>query len=93
MSSTLESIDVHKALASPASVFAEPADVVEISSLSRSQKLAVLEQWERDARALAVAEEEGLTGGKESMLGRVRGAIAALGGDEADEKAAPTTKG
>jgi hypothetical protein len=60
--------------------------------LSRRQKLDLLEQWERDARALAVADEEGMVGGNESMLRRVRRAIAALGGDEIDEKAGATTK-
>jgi hypothetical protein len=51
----------------------------------------LLRQWERDARGLAVAEEEGMSGGEESMLGRVRHAIQALGEDEA-EAAAPATK-
>jgi hypothetical protein len=40
-----------------------------------------------------VAEEEGMTGGEESMLGRVRRAIVALGGDEtSDDPLGPATK-
>jgi hypothetical protein len=76
----------------PAAVFAEPADVVKATNLSRRQKMSLLEQWEREARSLAVADEEGMTGGTDSMLSRVRRAIAVLGGDEVDEKAGPTTK-
>lgn len=58
--------------------FASPRDVVEDQTLSREVKLRLLIQWERDARELSVAEEEGMTGGEESMLGRVREALQQL---------------
>jgi hypothetical protein len=84
-------IDIAKALMDPASVFSQPREIVGNSVLPRDVKLRLLRQWERDARGLAVAEEEGMSGGEESMLGRVRHAIQALGEDE-PEAAAPATK-
>jgi hypothetical protein len=86
-------LDIDKALLDPAAFFSEPNDIVRAPGLGRDLKLRLLEQWEREARALAVAEEEGMMGGEESMLGRVRRAVAALGGEEEnDEKPGPTTK-
>ena len=41
-------------------------------------QLKLLRQWEQDARGLAEAESEGMGGGEESMLGRVREALHAL---------------
>lgn len=84
-------LDVKKAMLDPASAFRQPDDIVRRADLSRDIKLQLLEQWEREARELDVAEEEGMTGGEESMLGRVRRAIAALGGD-GGEAVGPTTK-
>jgi hypothetical protein len=73
-----KSLNLTAALADPASVFEQPKDVLAYPGLSREQRLALLEQWERDARNLAVAEEEGMTGGEESLLSRVQHALAAL---------------
>src|SRR6266404_1336123 len=78
-------LDIDKALLDPAGVFSEPNEIVQMPGLTHSLKLRLLEQWEREARALAVAEEEGMTGGEESMLGRVRRAIVALGGEEKND--------
>ena len=52
----------------------------------------LLTEWERGARELAVADDEGMTGGEESMLNRVRRAIAALGADQETEQPAAGTK-
>jgi hypothetical protein len=84
-------IDIGKALMDPASVFSQPREIVGNAVVPRDVKLRLLRQWERDARGLAVAEEEGMSGGEESMLGRVRHAIQALGEDE-PEAAAQATK-
>lgn len=81
MSQIGERVDFDAAMRDPAAFFHEPKDVSTSRSLSRDQKLALLRRWEREARSLAVAEEEGMTGGKPSMLGRVRLAIQSLGGD------------
>jgi hypothetical protein len=73
-----ELFDLQKAMLDPAAVFGAPKAIVEDERLSRAQKLQLLKQWEHDARNLAVAEAEGMTGGEESMLGRVRLAISAV---------------
>jgi hypothetical protein len=85
-------IDLTKALLDPAGTFAEPGDIVRQPDLPRSAKLRLLEEWERGARELAVAEDEGMTGGEESMLNRVHQAIAALDADEEVEHPAASTK-
>ena len=92
MDNTTAKIDLKKALLDPAGTFAQPDDIVRHRDLPRSAKLRLLEEWERGARELAVAEEEGMTGGKESMLSRVRQAIAALGADKEVAQPAGSTK-
>jgi hypothetical protein len=72
-------VDLATILRDPAAVFRTPRDVLDHPGLTREERLAILEQWERDARGLSVAEEEGMTGGEESLLARVRRAIAELG--------------
>ena len=72
-------VDLTTILRDPAAVFRHPAEVLDRPDLTDDERLAILEQWERDARGLSVAEEEGMTGGEESLLARVERAIAALG--------------
>jgi hypothetical protein len=72
-------IDIDAALANPSACFAQPQDVLAYPGLSRVLQLKILSQWEQDARGLAEAESEGMGGGEESMLGRVRQAIRTLG--------------
>ena len=69
-------LDLEAALQHPRSFFAEPKDVVSHPTLSRALKLAILREWELDARRLSASESEGFCGGEESMLGRVEDAIA-----------------
>lgn len=71
-------IDIDAALANPSACFAQPRDVLAYPGLSPELQLKLLRQWEQDARGLAEAESEGMGGGEESMLGRVREAIRAL---------------
>ena len=71
--------DLQTMLRDPAAVFSTPRDVLDRPDLTRDERLAILRQWERDARGLSVAEEEGMGGGEESLLSRVRLAIARLG--------------
>jgi len=68
-------LDIEAALQHPRSFFAEPKDVVSHPTLSREMKLAILREWELDARRLSASESEGFRGGEESMLGRVEEAI------------------
>ena len=69
-------LDIEAVLQHPKSFFAEPKEVVSHPTLSRETKLAILREWELDARRLSASEGEGFCGGEESMLGRVEDAIA-----------------
>ena len=68
-------LNIKAALQRPRSFFAEPKDVVAHPTLSRDVKLAILREWELDARRLSASEGEGFCGGEESMLGPVEDAI------------------
>jgi hypothetical protein len=92
-SSRRPNFDFEKALIDPALAFAEPRDILADQRLSRDAKLLLLQHWERDARELAVAEEEGMTGGEESMLARVRQAFLQLGAEPPKDTAQPTKHG
>jgi len=85
--------NLEAALLDPALAFDQPQDVVTARDLPRDVKLHLLQQWERDARALAVAEEEGMTGGEESMLARVLRAQLDLGVEESPAPAQTTKHG
>jgi hypothetical protein len=65
-------------MADPTATFAQPRDVLADPRFSREIKLKILRRWEHDARSLAVAESEGMSGGEESMHGRVLHAIRSL---------------
>ena len=77
MSETSE-LDIDLALRHPKSCFAEPSDVVAHPTLSRDMKLAILREWDQDARRLSASEGEGFSGGEENMTGRVQSARASL---------------
>ena len=68
-------LDIQAALQHPRSFFAEPKELVAHPTLPREMKLAILREWELDARRLSASEGEGFCGGEESMLGRVEDAI------------------
>ena len=74
----LSSADVEKALSHPRGVFDDPSEVASHPDLSAETKLAILREWEQDARAMSRSESEGMGGGADSMLGRVEIAIAAV---------------
>ncbi len=75
-------LDVELALTDPAKVFCDPNEVLGCDLLTREQKIDVLRRWEMDARLLAVAEEEGMTGGESSKLHSVGKALLAIGEDK-----------
>ena len=68
-------VDFEAALQDPQAFFAEPQVVADCPQLSREEKLAILRQWEQDALRLSESESEGMAGGEENMLGRVKRAI------------------
>ncbi len=63
-----------EACISPASAFDTPDDVVDTDELTKKEKVAVLDQWEADAKALQTATDEGMTGGKRPGLDDVKAA-------------------
>lgn len=73
-----KTIDLSRALADPSAVFSSPQDVVAASELTHEQKLAILRQWELDARELQVATEENMPGGEPARLDEVLAALAQL---------------
>jgi hypothetical protein len=75
MTQVSSELDIDVALQHPRSFFAEPKEVVAHPTLSREMKIAILREWELDARRLSASEGEGFCGGEESMLGRVEDAI------------------
>lgn len=74
--------DCPDARADPARRFETPMQVARDPHLDRRVKRAILEHWERDARELAVAEEEGMGGTRPNLLGEVRRALRELGDDD-----------
>jgi hypothetical protein len=83
-------LDLKAAKANPSKFFQSPEEVLGHPGLSRDDKIAILRQWEVDARLLAVAEEENMTEGERSHLGGVSKALIALG-DETKQPAAKET--
>lgn len=71
---------VRAARLDPAAVFGSPEEVERDDSLSREEKLAILESWEEDAHELAVAEDESMGGGEPSRLEEVVAARDRLSG-------------
>ena len=83
------------AVQNPTQFYGRPGDVIADTRLSRSEKLAILEAWELDARALAVASEENMSGGEPDLLSEVIKARLALGNEASsdDNAGAPTKHG
>ena len=52
----------------PSDHFDEPHEVVEDSSLSKARKVEALDSLEQDARQLAEASSEGMSGGERNKL-------------------------
>lgn len=85
-SSTERQSRFQDALDDPESVYGTPERVLTDPRLDREGKRAILKAWERDARALARAADEAMSGGEENMLDRVLEALRAVSaGERADE--------
>jgi hypothetical protein len=52
----------------PARYYRAPTDVIRDRRFSDPERLEILGAWERDARALSVADDESMTGGEPSRL-------------------------
>ena len=66
-----EKTNSEKKAQKPFSLFNEPQEVVEDSSLSRAGKVEALDVLEQDARQLAEATSEGMSGGERNKLHEV----------------------
>jgi hypothetical protein len=83
-------IDLAKAKIDPGSVFESPEELREHPGLTKEQKIEILRRWAYDASELAVAEEEGMTGGEPSHLSRVLSVLDTLAGEYDVEHSPPT---
>lgn len=83
--------EVEKAVAQPWKAYATPEEVLADKQLSSAEKRRILESWERDARELAVAEEENMGGGEPNMLDRVMAALSQLPLDGEERPRGPAT--
>jgi hypothetical protein len=88
-----ESRDFKDILADPTGHFDRPSDVVEAPSLSREQKIEILNRWEADSRELMVATDEGMGGGEQNRLGEVHAALKQLGVEGDGDKSSTTMHG
>lgn len=69
-----------RAVQDPASVFAQPEDVLQDEALTREQKVEILRRWEYNASEEAVALEEGMPGDETGLLRRILIALGAVAG-------------
>ena len=67
------------AMKDPSRQFDQPDHVVDHPGLTDEEKKKILKQWELDAKIMSTAEGEGMAGGEESKLRRVKSAIKRLG--------------
>ena len=65
---TLQSVEADAKVARPHAHFTHPTDVVVDPTLAKAEKLQVLETLEQDAKQLAVASDEGMSGGEVTQL-------------------------
>ena len=66
---------IHRAMVSPTAIFKYPMEVVEANGIQLVEKVAILQAWEADERALLRAEDEGMSGGEHAHLHRVLAAL------------------
>jgi hypothetical protein len=75
---TRSALDFDIAIKDPSRQFDEPLHVVDHPGLDYQQKRRILRQWELDAKLLSTAEFEGMSGGEENKLRRVKLALKRL---------------
>lgn len=87
-------IDLEKACLDPASVFAEPNDVVLCQELSDREKRIILRQWRYDILDIEVAEDENMLGPNHlDILEKISKAFKLVGGETNPEDVPPTKQG
>lgn len=83
-------LDLDRFLLDPGSSFRRPEDVISDPRLPRQQQIEILCRWAYDAAELAVAEEEGMSGGEASNLHGVLNALVSITGGFDAEHTRPT---
>lgn len=68
---SLSTADVRHVRRDPWKVFRSPKEVVSHQGLTSDDKKQILETWAEDAKQLAVAEGEGMSGGEPNRLSDV----------------------
>jgi len=84
--------DVDAKKRNPSSAYGHPEDVVNDTSLTQDEKIAILREWHYDAMRLQESEAENMSGGEPDRLRAVSNALLKLGvspSKEADPKAEP----
>ena len=79
-SKSISPSEIEAAMASPASVFGSPEEVLEHPELTAEQKIEILRRWQYDAVELDVAVEEGMPGDDHPLLRRIMLALGTLTG-------------
>jgi hypothetical protein len=74
----MSEVDLERALNDPADLFETPDAVVHHPTLTREQKIQILNNWQLGASRLEGSEAEGMGGEDAPMLHRVRMALTAL---------------
>jgi Fe-S cluster assembly ATPase SufC len=69
--------NIDAAIEDPAAHFTRPQDILTDPRLTKELRLQLLQRWEQDAELLEAAANEGMRGGEESMLQRVKQALLA----------------
>src|SRR5215218_7113627 len=78
----MSEVNREQALNAPADRFESPDAVVHHPTLTREQKVQILNNWQLDASRLEASEGEGMGDEDAPMLHRVRIALAALMGQQ-----------
>jgi hypothetical protein len=90
-------LNVEAAKANPSKYFDSPKEVLLHPDIIRENKIAILRQWEVDARLLSVADDENMSNGESSHLGAVVSALIALDDEQkrpdSEPEASPTKMG
>jgi len=77
--------DVEKAKFNPASIYQSPKQLMADQSISKEDKISILEHWEDDERERLVAEEENMlpSDNEKYILDEIRQALDQLGASHA----------
>lgn len=88
--------DKELAKLNPASVYKNPHQVCEDSTLTKEEKIDILQRWAYDERELSVAEEENMQNHKNhqnNILDEINKSLLKLGVDSTKEGHPPTKQG